>query len=349
MLEFGNGPGDHRAIYIDVQQQYIIGDDPYKIHRQQARRLISTNPTVVDRFNREFEHQLSRNHVHEQMENLYNSCSNPMTESEIELYEKLDRILVSAFQYANKRCRKLRMGSVPSSDDLTLAGMHIRLWRNVIRKKVGCKISSKLIQRIANECGISCPMQKSLTEAINLRADAWRNYYSAKSDAFNLRENKLDLLAELIAEKEGEDKATVIRKRKLVEEIRYSHRRIKVARGKTSSGGTMKLHVKDSHGNIVEVNDKEQMEQILMTANEEKFRSACDTPFAIEPLITIVGPCAMTKESDMILRGSYKYPDVIHDGAKEFIKATSMPCSIRLHDPVSPVITPGKHRSFWRS
>ena len=83
MLEFGNGPGDHRAIFIDVHQQYIIGEDPYKIHRQQARRLISTNPMVVDRFNRDFEFQLSRNHVHEQMEALYNSCSNPMTTSEM--------------------------------------------------------------------------------------------------------------------------------------------------------------------------------------------------------------------------------------------------------------------------
>ena len=88
MLEFGNGPGDHRALFFDGQP---------------ARRLISTNPIVVDRFNRDYESQLLRNHVHEQMQELYNTFDTPMTSAQIEKYEKLDRM--SAFHYANKRCR----------------------------------------------------------------------------------------------------------------------------------------------------------------------------------------------------------------------------------------------------
>ena len=349
MLEFGNGPGDHRAIYLDVKQTDLIGIDPYKIHRQQARRLISTNPVVVDRFNRDYEYQLSRNHVHEQMEQLYQTCSNPMTCEQIEHYEKLDRIMVSAFHYANKRCRKLRMGAIPSSEELTNAGTHIQLWRNVIRKKVGCKISSKLIQRLACDCDVNSPMSTTLQEAILLRSEAWKNYYQAKDDAYELRENKLDTLAEIIAEQEGEEKATVIRKRKLNEEVRYSHRQIKYARGKHSSGGTMKLHVKGADGSISEVTDKEEMEDILMQANEEKFRSASDTPFAIEPLKSIVGPCAMTREAELMLQGQYSCPENIHKGAKDFIAATAMPSRIISSKPVSSVITPDQHRTFWKS
>ena len=67
MLEFGNGPGDHRALFLDVCQESLIGLDSYKIHRQPVRRLISTNPVVIDRFNRDYDYQLSRNHIHEQM------------------------------------------------------------------------------------------------------------------------------------------------------------------------------------------------------------------------------------------------------------------------------------------
>ena len=147
-----------------------------------------------------------------------------MTCEQIEHYEKLDRIMVSAFHYANKRCRKLRMGAIPPSEELTNAGTHIQLWRNVIRKKVGCKISSKLIQRLACDCDVNSPMSTTLQEAILLRSEAWKNYYQAKDDAYELRENKLDTLAETIAEQEGKEKATVIRKRKLNEEVRYSHR-----------------------------------------------------------------------------------------------------------------------------
>ncbi len=112
------------------------------------------------------------------------------------------------------------MGAIPSSEELTNAGTHIQLWRNVIRKKVGCKISSKLIQRLACDCDVNSPMSTTLQEAILLRSEAWKNYYQAKGDAYELRENKLDTLAEIIAEQEGEEKATVIRKRKLNEEVR---------------------------------------------------------------------------------------------------------------------------------
>ena len=74
--------------------------DPYKIHRQPARRLISTYPVAVDRFNRDYEYQLSRNHVHEQMLELYNMFDTPMTQAQIDKYEKLDQIQVSTFQLA---------------------------------------------------------------------------------------------------------------------------------------------------------------------------------------------------------------------------------------------------------
>ena len=349
MLEFGNGPGDHRAIFLDVKQDILIGADPYKIHRQPARRLISTNPVVVDRFNRDYEYQLSRNHVHEQMLELYNSFDVPMTQAQIDKYEKLDRICVSAFQYANKRCRKLRMGAIPSSEETTIAGLTIRLWTYVIRKKTGCKVSSRLIQRTAAECGVENPMQISVEQAVANRAAAWKAYYEAASMAYELRESKLDRLAEFIAEQEGDDKANVILKKKQNEEMRNSHRQIKYARKKAFGGGTTKLHVPDENGDIVEINDKVMIEKTLMQYNESKFRSASDTPFAIEPLCSVVGSCAMTKDSERILQGTYTCSPSIHPGARDYIKATKMPSSILESSPVSAAISPEEHREFWKT
>ena len=62
----------------------------------------------------------------------------------------------------------------------------------------------------------------------------------------------------------------------------HSHRQIKMARKKQSSGGRTKLHVPDSSGNIIEINGKVAIEEALMKYNESKFRSASDTPFAID-------------------------------------------------------------------
>ena len=122
------------------------------------------------------------------------------------------------------------MGAIPLSDETTVAGLTIRLWTYVIRKKTGCKVSSRLIQRTATECGIEQPMSTSIGDAITKRATAWKGYYSAASMADELREAQLDRLVEIIAEKEGDDKANVILKKKQNEEMRNSHRQIKYAR-----------------------------------------------------------------------------------------------------------------------
>ena len=203
MLESGNGPDDHRAIFVDVKQEALIGADLYKIHRQPARRLLSTNPVVVDRFNQDYEYQLSRNHVHEQMLELYNSFDTPMTQVQIDKYEKLDRTCMSAFHYGNKRFRKLRMGAIPSSEETTIAGLTIRLWTYVIGKKTDCKVSSRLIQRTAAERGVDSSIQTSVEQAVANCAAAWTDYCDVALMTDELRESQLDRLAEIIAKKRG--------------------------------------------------------------------------------------------------------------------------------------------------
>lgn len=69
-LPFGDGPGDHRAIYVDLCQDNLFGGEFHKIHRLPARRLISTNEKVVTRFNELFNKKLKEHNVHERMEKL---------------------------------------------------------------------------------------------------------------------------------------------------------------------------------------------------------------------------------------------------------------------------------------
>ena len=46
-LPFGDGPGDHRGIYVDIDRASMIGKSIYKIHRQQGRKLKSTDVRTV--------------------------------------------------------------------------------------------------------------------------------------------------------------------------------------------------------------------------------------------------------------------------------------------------------------
>ena len=68
-LAFGDGPGDHRGIFADICQDSLFGGEFQKIHRLPARRLVCSNPKVVERFNKLFAQKLEEYHVPERLEN----------------------------------------------------------------------------------------------------------------------------------------------------------------------------------------------------------------------------------------------------------------------------------------
>ena len=170
-LAFGDGPGDHRGIYIDINKKSLIGNSLHSIHRQQARRLISSNKRVADKFNKLFEQQLNRNHVMERMHQLDNHCQDSITPEQIYDFDKLDRLYVQSYLYANKRCHRLRAGEVAFvPDDIQDEGLKIRFWTLCIHKKCGCDVSSKFISRCSNCLKIKRPMQIGIDD-MKLKGD----------------------------------------------------------------------------------------------------------------------------------------------------------------------------------
>ena len=125
---FGDGPGDHRGLFLDVNESLLFGASLQVIHRLPARLLNSPNVKVVTKFNKLFEYQLERKHVGPRVQQLYERMTYPVNPDETKLYEKLDRIQVQAFNFANKRCRKLRMGEVPFAPEVVqIEGRRIAL------------------------------------------------------------------------------------------------------------------------------------------------------------------------------------------------------------------------------
>ena len=89
---FGDGPGDHRGLFIDLQIASLFGDNIHAIHRLLARRLITKNAKVVKKFNQLYEEQIAHNHIPQQLEQLYRYISYPASVSHQEWYNKLDNL-----------------------------------------------------------------------------------------------------------------------------------------------------------------------------------------------------------------------------------------------------------------
>ena len=192
-LPFGDGPGDHRALYVDVTKKSLIGTSIHDIHRQQARRLVTSDKRTVDKFNNLFQQQLDRNHVIERMETLNTTCGSSISSEQQIEYEKLDKFYVEAFHYANKRCRKLKAGEVAfAPETLQFEVRRTHLWNLCLRKRSGCKVSSRLINRLAKEINISQPMKISVDQMKRHRNEAREKYKELKPNSRDIRDSWLE-------------------------------------------------------------------------------------------------------------------------------------------------------------
>jgi hypothetical protein len=67
--------------------------------------------------------------------------------------------------HAEKKCRKLAMGNVDFSSEVDLAKKRWWLWQQVVKKPEGKPISSALLKRKAQQCGIVSPLSVTLAQA----------------------------------------------------------------------------------------------------------------------------------------------------------------------------------------
>ena len=114
---------------------------------------------MIKKFNQLYEEQIARDHIPQQLEQLYRCMSYPASLIHQEWYNKIDDLQWKAFRYADKRCRRLRMGEVAfEPETMQLEGKRISLWTLVIRRKAGRHVGTKAIRRLAAACMVERPL-----------------------------------------------------------------------------------------------------------------------------------------------------------------------------------------------
>ena len=84
-----------------------------------------------------------------------------------------------------------------------------------------------------------------------------------------------------------------------------------------------------------------------MDTNKAKFQQACNTPFANEPLMSIVSPRGITSASDDIFSSKFIPPWDIDEEAKESIEAVTRSEAVTKGGYIDSEITIEKYKSFW--
>ena len=349
--DFGDGPGDHRTVFVDIPKVDLEGNDISPIQQMPRRRLISTDVKVSGRFNKVFLDQIERNSLLRRTQCLHQHTGEQLRIDQMVEYEKIERIMESAFKCSNKRCRKLHAGNIAfAPEDVQKYGKRIRLWELVIQKKTGCHVNYSRIRRLAKQCKIKKPMNESLMKAKEMRKQARKKYYRVRPYSSELRKAWLKKKADQKEEDEGIEAAKYLRQLLTREDIRDSYGRINVARKKYGSGGTQKLMIPsdDDSERVVEVTSKLELEDILMETNYKKFSAAGATPLAKAPYIYDIGATASTGIADSILH-NHRYASSEQDPfIKMFLQHCQIPNQVRHHSPVSAKITTMQHVQFWK-
>jgi len=352
-LKLGKGVGDHRPLYIDIPVRVLFGEDKFKIHRHEMRRLKCDNPNLVKKFNQLLLKQLIHEKTHTKLATLrWNLQSGCLTKEECtKSLIKIDNSIQHSVLYAEKKCRKLCTGEVPFSIEAKEAGQLIHFWNNVIRKKRGWNISSKYIRRLAKKCHINInQMKMSIEDCENERKLARMGYANVKKEAEMKRDQYIENLAALQASRGNESKSNAIKRMKRNEDLRSSYRRIKSVT-KTFQGATERVKIPDreNSGKMKITTNKIEIEEAIREENEEKFKLAYkECPFLQEPLLSMIGQDSTTECADQILRGTFQVPQHLGKYTKRFIELLKMPDGIRRNFPINDVITPEQAKSYWR-
>ena len=261
--------GNHRALFIDIPAQTLLGESPFQTYQNTARRLTCDNPRVIKKYNKLLRKQLHYENTFQAFHNFEYSYRTASLKKKhlIHLLDKIDNSITNSINYAEKRCRKFKAGNVPYTPDLSNAGKTINVWNNVIRKKNGHNISSTYIKRIGKQVNIYRPMDLSLTDCEHERKMALNKYYKLKKRATTDRVQFIKDLAAQQAALGNESVSNAILRLNKNEELRASYKRIKFVT-KPFYGATEKTLITNRHTQEETITkDKIEIERAICQQN----------------------------------------------------------------------------------
>ena len=339
---------DHRALWIDIPNTIAFGHNITEVAKVAARRLKCEDPRVVKTYQDYLKAFLGKYNMLEEARGLQSRATFPCTRQHEMEYDLLDSIRLQAMRVADRLCRKLPMGSIPYTPAYSAVRTRIELWTLVIKKLSGKDVDSRFLSRKANKAKIVAPLERSLAEAKELRAAAYRDEKRLAKSAASDRKTWLESLAEARAADGNLSQAQELKNLLSREEQRRTARIIRRVNGKLRSGSLTSVVAPNMYGVWVEVTDKQEIEKSLMKENERRFNQARNSPFLRPPLLEMVGRCGIGPAADAILRGDFVIPEEVDPWAAKLIPHLARPSEVpyNVSGRPSPIATQ-YHCSGW--
>ena len=319
-LRHGDNGSDHRPIWLDVEKASALGSLSPDIHSFRARKLKTTDPRVVQKYNHILEEEFDKHRIYDRALQLYTKLGTSFTAEDYAEYDELDRLRDKSMKKAEKKCRKLHCGGIPWSPQLQFARTTIHYIRLVIRRRKGRKVSARTLIRLQKKLGFSYE-RVSMDRLLRFLDKAFKEYKKLRKEASSLRDTHLESLA-IALEKDGKGKKSqIIKDIKQREEQRGMFRKLRSLNAKyTENMSTTSVVVTNPDGTVSELTNKDEMVQAIIKENISKYHQCEDTcPFLTNPLRDSFGAFGETEATEQVLAGTFQAPSTTNDMTQLFL------------------------------
>ena len=343
--EYPIGHADHRLLWFDVAAHSCFGFTPPKPAYRQPRRLTLSDPRVVKKYNNLLMAEHHRHHLPQRASRLYEKI--PLTDIDDQLeYENIATLDAQCRRHADRRCRKLRMGQIPFSDELKRADSAVQLWLLMKKKRQGNRASTAKIRRLMQQLDIPTAFEASPSDIVHALTTARQQYKTVKKNATTHRKKFQTQLIKAQARLRGISENSQRRSSIHTEQQRTTARRVKQVLGRDTRTSFKMLDAPDLNGTRRICQDRASIEQACQTEGLRRFTQASHTPFLQDPILTDVGLLANTPMAEAILEGTYD-PVSLHDKPilRKFIAELRRDPS--LPDLETGFLSSDAHRKGW--
>jgi len=246
-LPFSKFPGDHRAIWVDIQTEDIIGYNAPKLSIASARRLKSDHPKIRNKYLHFLKDSLIKEGLLDAITWLNQITPSDWTSSHTSMYDDVSSRIKLHMTNAERECRKLKTGDHPFSAELNRARKKKFLWELVVKDILGLHVPKRKILKLKKYLKIKHP-KPSLKIAERARDKARKQYKEVKRRSKQLRVAFRDQLAMERATENNTKIASEIQNIMHWEEIKAMHQKIKYMQGRGRGESTTAVIITKKSG-----------------------------------------------------------------------------------------------------
>ena len=299
---------DHRGLYVDLDLETLLLGKPAQITTPENRKLNSHHIKNVNTFKDALEIYAEQHQIYRRSCAMAHCAADPT--QDITTVKNLANTIANDLErgllQAERKCT--RPYASQYSQDIASTRAQLQYWRFWMKQLKTFRDYSDCRQKCIQKAQITDPCDTPPTkgQVNSMISQTKKKLREQEQEAFQLRQQHLQTRAAhwALVRKTKEEK--LIKAMAHAEKQRQIYFKFQCLRGKRKAGGLTSIRIPktDKEGNNIwqpdaktgqltqafeTIYDPEQIEHLLMERNQNHFSQASNTPFASEPLRSIVG------------------------------------------------------------